>query len=505
MKSVFLSKIKEAIISVLPISLVVILLTLIFVPNCGWSIFSFSISTIFLIIGICLFSVGNETSLMKIGGFIGSHISKTKKIILMILLSFLIGTIVTIAESDLYILATQIPNISNFVFIITVGISVGFCLVLATLRIILNLKIKYVLAFAYSVIFVLMFFTSKTFLPIAFDASGVTTGSISVPFIIAFGLGISAVRSGDNNQDDSFGLLAMCSVGPIFAVMLMSVIMKNLGAVEVVNEVINYNSFNSVINQMGIEFISNLKDVALILLPICALFFIYNTVALKLPKQTILRILVGIVYTYIGITLFFVGAKLGFLPVSSKIATSIFNKNPYLLIPIGLFIGLFIVIAEPAIQVLNKQVYDLSSGTISKVKMLVILSIAVAIAILLSVLRILFELNFLIIMCPLILLAVVLAFFCKDNITAIAFDSGGVAAGVISSTFVLPFMQGICLAKGLDLMTFGFGTVGIIVLVPIIIVEIMGIEMKIKENKNAKLIRKHERRSSKKVTIIEFD
>ena len=504
MKSIFLSKIRESIISILPISIVIMVLSLIFIPNCGWSMLAFGISTILLMIGICLFSMGNDLSLMKMGGYIGSHLSKTKKVALMLICSFIIGVIVTIAESDLSLLASQVPGINNYVFIITVGVGVGFFLFLAALRILLNIRIKYVLAVAYSIIFILMFFVPKTFLPIAFDASGVTTGALSVPFIMAFGLGISAVRSGEHNQDDGFGLLAMCSIGPIFAVMLMSAILGNMGTTIPAQDVVTYTNFVGIAKEFGLQIIENLKEVALILIPIVAFFMIYNWSLLKLPKQAIARLFVGVAYTYIGIVLFFMGAKCGFMPLANALSTNIYSISPYLLIPICAVTGLFIVMAEPAIHVLNRQVEELSSGTIKQKTMLITLSIGVSLAILLSALRILFEINMLILLAPMIVAMIALTFVISNKITAIAFDSGGVTAGVISSTFILPFMHGICLAQNLDLMTYGFGTIGIIILVPILIVEIMGVKMAINERKIAKIEQALDQKE-KHVTIIEFD
>ena len=224
MAKTFWSKLKESIISILPIALVVIILTLIFVPNSGWSIFCFSICSLLLILGICLFNIGIDNSLLRMGGYVGSHLSKTKKIFLMVICSLFIGIIVTIAEPDLLVLANQVPWINRWVFIISIGVSVGVCLVVAVLRIILKVKLQYILAACYGIILILMFFVPKTFLPLAFDASGVTTGPISVPFIMSFGLGIAAVRSGESNKDDGFGLIALCSIGPIVALMILGVI-----------------------------------------------------------------------------------------------------------------------------------------------------------------------------------------------------------------------------------------------------------------------------------------
>ena len=504
MKKEFLAKLKESVLSILPIAIIVVVLTLIFVPNCSISLVAFLVCSLFLMMGICLFNIGSDMSLMKMGGYVGSHLSKTRKTALMIACAFLIGSIVTIAEPDLMVLANQIPGINKWVFLITVSVGVGIFLVLSVLRILFKIKIQYILAICYGLIAVLMFFVPSNFLPICFDASGVTTGPISVPFIMAFGLGIVAVRSGKSNESDGFGLLAICSIGPIISVMLISAFLKGGASTEVLNTTYAvFGSMGEFGSSMLATLLDSLKEVALVLLPVVAFFLIYNFTALKQPVRALARLGIGIVYTYVGIVLFFTGVNTGYLPLANVLSTSIMaSKAWWIVIPISIVIGLVIVVAEPAVHVLNKQVEDLSSGVISKKMMLVSMSIGVSISVLLSALRVLFEINVIYFYFPLIVGCVVLTFFIPNHITAIAFDSGGVSAGSVSGSFILPFMQGICTARGLDIMTYGFGTIGLIVLTPILIVEIMGLKMTINQKRLAKRYAEHD---DEEITVIEFN
>ena len=504
MKKEFLAKITEAILSILPISLIVIILSLIFVRDAGVSVAGFAICSVFLMVGICLFTIGSEMSLMKMGGYIGSHLSKTKKVALMLVCAFLIGTIVTIAEPDLMVLASQVPSINKWVFLITVSVGVGIFLLLSVLRILLKIKIKYIMAVCYGLIAILMFFVPSNFLPICFDASGVTTGPISVPFIMAFGLGIAAVRSGESNENDGFGLLAICSIGPIIAIMIISAILGGKANTEIVGTTYSvFENFGEFGLSLGGALLESLKDVAIVLLPVVLFFLIYNFSALKYPIKVIARLMIGIVYTYVGIVLFFTGVNAGYLPLANVLSTAIATSQVWwIIIPISVILGLVIVVAEPAVHVLNKQVEDLSSGVISKKTMLISMSIGVSISVLLSALKVLFQIEMIYFAFPLIVLCVILTFFIPNHITAIAFDSGGVSAGSIAGSFILPFMQGICSARGCDIMTYGFGPVGLIVLTPILIVELMGLKMTIN---NKKLADSNKKGDKKKVTVIEFN
>lgn len=504
MKKEFLKYLKESVFSIMPIFLIVMVLSLIFVPKCGVNLLAFTVGSVLLMFGVCLFSIGSSMSLMKMGGYIGSHLSKTKKTLLMIICAFFIGTIVTIAEPDLMVLANQVPSLNKWVFLITVSVGVGIFLVLSVIRILFKIKIKYILLVCYGLIAVLMFFVPQNFLPICFDASGVTTGPISVPFIMAFGLGIVAVRSGETAENDGFGLLAICSIGPILSVMIIAAIAGGINSAATTNVVTAaYGSASQWGAEFGSSLLESMRDVAIVLLPVVLFFIVYNFAALKYPATLLLRLAVGILYTYVGIVLFFTGVNSGYLPIAGLLSSSIMSGSCWwIVIPISFVLGLVIVIAEPAVHILNMQVEEFSTGIVKKRSMLISMSIGVSISVLLAALRAIFEINVLYIYLPIILLCIVLMFFVPQNMIAIAFDSGGVAAGSIAGSFILPFMQGICATRGVDVMTYGFGTIGLIVLAPIMVVEIMGLKISLN---NRRFLEHSKRYDKKKVTVIEFD
>ncbi len=493
----FLNKLKESIFSIVPLTAVVVVLSFIFVPTTGLNITRFLISAVLLIFGICLFNIGADMAMTKMGGYIGSHLSKSKKIELMLVFAFLIGVIVTFAEPDLTVLASQIPGLDKWVVIITVSLGTGIFLLLAILKIIFRIKMKTILAIAYGVAFILMFFVPSQFIPIAFDASGVTTGPISVPFIMAFGLGITAVRSKES-ADDSFGLLAICSIGPIIAILIMSLFLNGDLSSTVTTVVALPTSFASITEQLLATFLSCFKEVALILLPIVVFFLINQFSFLHFPIKQLARLGVGTLYTFFGISLFFVGVEVGFLPMAMLLGSGLAGLDyNWVLIPVALLLGSTIILAEPAVHVLNKQVEDLSSGVISKKLMFITLSIGVALSVGLSVMRIVLNIDLLYMLVPIVIACLILAFFNPQMFTAVAFDSGGVAAGSLSTSFVLPFMQGVCVALGYDVVRYSFGAIALIALMPILCVQIVGF---ISTPRASKRVTRR-----KAVTIIEFD
>lgn len=504
MGKIILTKIKESVLSVLPISALIFLLCWIFVPNCSYTLLCFAICSILLMVGICLFNTGCDVSLMKMGEYIGAKQGEKHKLLLYFLCTLIIGIIVSVAEPDLTILASQVPNLNKWIFILAVAGGVGIFLTLNCLRVFFKIKLSRILAVSYILVFILCFFVPKQFLPICFDASGVTTGPISVPFIIAFGLGVASVNN-NNDKNESFGLLALCSVGPIFSIMIISTLLgNNTGLAN--TSVVTYNSlasFSEIWLSLKTQILNNLKEVAIILLPIVLFFIVYQTVYIRLPKRTMLKLIIGVIYVYVGISLFFTGVNSGYLLVAHLLPANIISSGyAWLLIPICLLFGLTIALAEPAVLILNKKVEEISSGTISRKLMMSLMAVGIALSVVLSVVRILLKINILYFYIPILAIEIILIFFIPEYITAIAFDSGGVASGALSSSFILPFMHGLCLSKGIDLMPFGFGSIGLIILTPILIVELMGV-----------IIAKQERIKSlldaedtiKKVKIIEFD
>ncbi len=498
-------KLKESMFSILPFFLIIVTLYFIFIPFNIWALISIILATVFMIFGMALFNIGVDMSTMKMGGYVGSHLSKSRKITFMIILSFVMGFIVTIAEPDLMVLSEQVQSLglsNKWVILITVSSGTGIFLILSTIRTLFRWSLKTILIISYSIALILSLFAPINFLPLSFDTIGVTTGAVSVPFIMSFGLGISAVRSGKNNQNDGFGLIALASIGPVIAILLVSLFLKGDGVVDS-NSPELVGNIGAMGMSIGTNILSYIKEVFIVIIPIFIFFIIYNYMYLKLPKTVLLRIFIGLLYTYLGLVVFLTGVSLAYLPTANVLGKTIADGNTkWLLIPLGLLIGFFLVFAEPAVHVLNKQVEDITEGVIKKKTMLISLSIGVSIAMLIIVFRVLFNINFMYICIPLILIMIILSIFTPDLFEGIAFDSGGVAAGSLTASFVLPFIIGVCNSLKLNAMLFAFGAIAIVAIIPTIIIQIIGIRYKLIINKS-----KQKKKSSKvsTISIIEFE
>lgn len=486
MLKAFFSKLKESAISIAPITLVIVILALLLGIEKN-TFFCFLICVVLLILGMTFFTKGADTAMFSMGEAIGSKLSKSKKIWFILICGFIIGIIVTFAEPDLGILATQVESVNKWVFIGVVSIGVGIMLLLATLRIIYNVKLWILLVASFAVIFILGFFTPSEFLPISFDSGSVTTGNLSVPFILAFGFGLSAVLSGKNTDEGTFGMIALSSIGPIITIMLLSLFLPSTDVAVEATVSAGFANFGEVGKSLGLSLLENLKDVGITLLPILVVFFIFQFSSIRLPKQRIIKILIGVLYTYFGIVIFLTGASIGFIPMGSQIGVSLAQLSyNWVLIPVIAILGFCIVIAEPAVVVLNKNVEKITFGAIKKSRLLLSLAIGVAIASALSIIRVLYDINFLYFIIPIYAIALILTFFTKETFTAIAFDSGGVAAGTMAVSFILPLVSGVCQVVGGDLFTGAFGTISFIAATPILVVEIMGVIYTVATRKQAR-------------------
>lgn len=479
-----IEKIKESLSSVLPITIIVIILHYALTPMPKGLFMLFIIGAIMLILGMGLFTLGADVSMMPMGERIGAELTKSRKLVMLIIISFLMGFMITVAEPDLQVLAGQVPSIPNPVIIGTVALGVGIFLVLAILRIVLQIKLSHMLIFFYAIIFILAYFTPNNFVPVAFDSGGVTTGPITVPFIMSLGIGIAAVRGGKSAHDDSFGLVALCSTGPILAVMLLGILYNSSGSYTdvVISDV---NTLGEAIGVYIHTFPHYFKEVAIALSPIVVAFIIFQIVFLKLPKSQLIKMAIGVIYTYIGLVIFLTGVNVGFLPTGSYIGNSLGAlDNNWILIPIGMVMGFFIVAAEPAVHVLNKQVEDVTGGAISKRAMLISLSLGVAVSIGIAMIRVLSGISIWYFVVPGYAIALILTFYVTPIFTGIAFDSGGVASGPMTATFMLPFAMGAAEATGGNILTDAFGLVAMVAMTPLITIQILGVVYKIKTKRN---------------------
>lgn len=472
---VFWEKLRESAASVLPIALIVAAICFLFVPVSAGLMLSFLLASAMLILGMGLFTLGAELSMSRIGNHIGAKMTKSRRLWLILLLSFILGVAITIAEPDLQVLATNVPEINTTILIITVSVGVGFFLLLCMVRILFSISLRLLLILFYALIFVGAWLSDPGILSVAFDSGGVTTGPMTVPFIMALGVGVASIRSDENAKADSFGLVALCSIGPILAVILLGAI-YHPGSSDT-SSILVRDMETTV--ELGMNYVSSLPhymlEVAIALLPIVVFFLLFQFFSLRLRRLPLLRILIGIVYTYMGLVLFLTGVNVGFSPLGYALGGALTEGwLVYLLIPLAMLMGWFIINAEPAVHILNRQVEELSAGAISATAMGLSLSIAVSIANGLAMVRVITGISILYFLVPGYLVALALSFFVPRTFTAIAFDSGGVASGPLTATFMLPFAMGACSALGGNVMTDAFGLVALVAMMPLITVQVMG-------------------------------
>lgn len=471
----------ESLSAVLPITGIVLLISIFLVPMELGSLVMFVVGAIMLILGMGFFQLGAEMSMTPIGEGIGVQISRTRRVLFVLLIGFVMGAIITISEPDLQVLAQQVPSVPNQVLILTVAVGVGLFLALAIVRIKFQIDLSKMLIILYGLLIGASFLVPKDFMAVAFDSGGVTTGPMTVPFIMAMGIGLASRRTDKNSASDSFGLVALSSIGPILAVLVLGCFYKPTEAVYSLGDVAAVMTTRDVVRVFGGSIPTYAREVLVSLLPIAAVFVFFQLLTRRYHRRQLKRIAVGLVYTYAGLVLFLCGVNVGFAPVGSflgkELASLAFN---WILIPIGMLIGYYIVKAEPAIQVLNHQVENVTDGAVSVKAMNRCMSIGVAISVGLAMMRVLTGLPIGWIIIPGYLIALILSRFVPKIFVGIAFDSGGVASGPMTSTFLLPLSIGTCQALGGNLMTDAFGVVALVALTPLIAIQIMGIVYQVK-------------------------
>ena len=473
-------KLKESLASVLPIALIVIALSITIVPISTGHMFLFLVGVVCLVFGMSLFTAGAEMSMQPLGSKIGSTIGSSKNVWIITFISFVIGILVTISEPDLVILAEQINGLENMLLILTVSVGVGIFLAIAVMRIVFNLSLTAIMIGFYTVAFVLAFFVDKSFLCIAFDSGGVTTGPMTVPFIMSIGAGVSMAKISGDDRNDSFGITGLCSIGPIISVLVLGIVKKVEGTYT---PSVNDNIANT---QEGVSkflhgFVEHIVDVLVALAPIIVFAVLFQLLTKAFNKGQLIKMSVGIVYVLVGLAVFLTGANVGFVPTGTAIGERLANiGGGWLLIPISMLLGYFIVKAEPSVYVLNKLVETMSAGAISGSTTGLGLSIGVSAALGLAALRIITGINILWFLIPGYLIALTLSFFIPKIFVGISFDSGGVASGTMMSAFVLPLCMGACNALGGNVMTDAFGCVAFVAMAPIIAIQICGFAYKVK-------------------------
>ena len=489
-------KILEALISVLPITAIVYLVSLLpWFDFSGAEMVSFTVGAVLLIMGIGLFNLGADLAMTPMGTNVGAGLSRQRKLWLLLIVCFVLGMLITVAEPDLQVLANQVRTVMNGTLLVyTVGVGVGSFLIVSILRIVFPKSLSYILMLFYMLLFALALMLAVNdntdLIPVAFDSGGVTTGPITVPFIMALGVGISSVLGDKHSRENSFGLVALCSIGPMLAVLLLGLFASNNMTYTVPDYTVSKDVVGSFLNTAA----HTAKEVGIALGLIVVFFLICQIAFLRLSKRRLLKIGLGVIFTYVGLVIFLTGVNVGFMPIGYKLGYEIAGFSEVAIVILGLVMGVLVVLAEPAIHVLNGQVEEITEGYITKKSMLMGLCIGVGSAIALSVLRIIFDFSLVYYIIPGYFLSLALSVFVPPMYTAVAFDSGGVASGPMTSGFILPFAIGVCVSLQGEaaVLRDAFGVVAMVAMAPLITIQLLGfravISMRIKERRAMKRI-----------------
>ena len=487
---VLTEKFKEVFFAVLPITLIVILLHFTLTPLDTLVLFRFLIGSLLIVIGLSIFLFGVDIGITPIGSKMGSTITKSNKIWIVLIAGLALGFFISIAEPDLHILAGQISlvtngEISKLLIVVVVSVGIAVLLAIGLIRIVYNVPLYKLLTLLYFIIFGLAIFTSPEFLAISFDSSGATTGALTVPFMLALAYGVSSLKKDSMaSEKDSFGLVAIVSAGAIIAVMMMSIVTKqekiqgSLGAHEAYP--------GSVLAPFFYKLPIIAGEITLALLPIVLILIIFNKISFKLSKIVFRKMLIGILFTFTGLVTFLVGVNAGFMDAGSIVGFELAKlENKTFIILVALLLGLLVILAEPAVYVLTKQVEDVTSGYVSRKAILISLSIGVGAAVALSIVRIIIpEVQLWHYLLPGYIISIALMYIVPKLFVGMAFDAGGVASGPMTATFILAFAQGAAESiHSADVLVDGFGIIAMVAMTPIIALQIMGLIFKLKSKR----------------------
>lgn len=490
----WLHKFKSALISTLPMVVIVLILHFSGMARIddNTELIIFCVCALLVAVGMGLFTVGTDMAMSPIGEYIGASITGQRKIGLMILLFFLLGAFIVIAEPDLRVLVTQVPLgdpwlpfLSNdWLVIILIGVGFGVFMVIGVVRILFQKSLVIWLVIFYGLLFALAFgihFVNPSFLPFAFDSGGASAGTITVPFILALGIGIATTRSGKKTDEDSFGLIAITSLGPVLVVMISSFFIEDIPFLFSLS---NEASFATTLGNSAL-------NVAIAILPITVFFFIYQAIAIRLPKKELIRIIAGLLYTYIGLVIFLTAVNLGFLPIGRIIGSKIADDSAALIVVFGAIIGMSAVLLEPAVHVLVAQIENITEGTIRKGVVLAAIAVGAGLAMAFSMTRLIFRISILYFVIGGYFVALIMAFFVPKIYSAMAFDAGRITSGPMNSSFVLPFAIGAAITfyggDGRDIMTYAFGVNALVTLMPIITIQSLGLYVNYQEQRRIQL------------------
>lgn len=498
-----LKTLKEVFISSLPLALIIIVVCGIIAPMQSFMDYvKLAVGYIAVVVGQTIFLVGLDVSILPIGKHVGSSLVRFKKAYIIIFFGLFFGFLATIAEPALAVLARQthmiINGVNETLFIWIMGAGIGVFVGFAMYRIMKNINIKIVFAVLYLLIFIMVIFVPQEFIALSFDGSGATTGDVSVPFILALGIGVSATMSKNKTNDDVFGIIGLASVGPILALFAYGIILKAVnGGVIPPAGIYDPGAAESLISII----INNIGGVALALFPVVLVFLPFQFLLIKLPKKEFLRMLAGTLTVYIGLLVFLSGIDFGFAFAGKYIGEIFLEASrpgwfKWLLLIIGFILGMSITLSEPAVTVLGEQLEDITNGHIKKITIRMTLAIGIGFAALLFMVKILTQINILWFLVPLYIIALIMMVFSSRLFVGLAFDSGGVSGGALTSAFLTPLTLGVAQAvaasggaAGADsILINGFGIIAFISVTPMIAVQSLGIIYDRKMKKVEKLM-----------------
>ncbi|MBQ9162667.1 MAG: DUF1538 domain-containing protein [Clostridia bacterium] len=498
MRSKLLQTVKETFYSSLPLAVIIIICLFIAPLSSPSDYLKIIVGYACVVLGQAMFLVGLETSILPVGRMVGGSFAKYNNLAFVLCFGFVFGLLATVAEPALSVLAKQIssimPLVNSTLFIWITGTGIGIGVAIALVRIVKNINIKWVFAILYAFVFILVIFAPNEFIALAFDGSGATTGDVSVPFILALGLGISATFSKSKTNDDSLGIIGIASVGPIIAVLVYGIIVKAANGGVLPPE----NSYDmSTTKGLGDIIFGNIFDVALAVLPIVLISVPFLLFMLKLPKKTFAKLMLGVIPVYVGLLIFLSGIDFGFGFIGQYIGQIFFEESrpewfKWLLLAVGFVLGAAITVSEPAVTVLGVQIEDLTNGHIKKMTIRITLALGIGVASLLSILKILTEINILYFLVPLYAISLIMMIFTPKLFVGLAFDSGGVTGGALTSAFLTPLTLSVAKAVAeanggeMSILTNGFGIISFISVTPLIAIQALGIIYNIRLKKAEK-------------------
>lgn len=462
----FAKKLKEVTISIIPIVAIVLLLHFFVCPFSEDVLIKFLISCLLLCVGQVLFLTGVDSTIMPMGEMVGSSSKKVSTFFLFLLFAFLFGMFATIAEPDVQVLCQEIVimgviKINKTLLLFIVGAGVGLFVAFGLLRIVKKVPIKALYLISLALIFLMAAFVPDSFVAIAFDAGGSTVGIVTTPFLLSLTAGI--VDRSSKNSNDNFGVVGIAGLGPVIAILLLSLLSSSGGATAIVES-----------QEFGI-WIEVLYNTIMAIVPLVCIFYIFEIIYIKLPKAKKRALVLGVIVTFVGLYMFLFGINYGLMELSNAMGKMLSEQNIGVILAVYVVFAFAIVFTEPSIRVLGSQIEAETQGNINRKVVNIAIAIAMALAVSLSAIRIYYNISIWYFLGIGYGLIVVLMAFSPSLFVSIAFDSGSVASGPMATALLMPAMVAMS-----ETASEGFGFIALVSMMPVIVLESLGVIYNIK-------------------------